>query len=378
MMKFYDIKQLNNKLYKVYEKGDLFLDYIEKKSLFPLVIPLKKIQQKDIQNSYIEFTKELQSLQNTQFPLLYKEYNFKTLGRQKLPVSIKIETLNEFLYLLDKEAEYEIFTQLYAKIIKKYPTLKILFLKKPFFVLQYYNEWDKFFLILNFFLQNKQNNLYIREISLQDIDTKYIQKYTKIIDMLLCTITQTDLLCTLSEYSFEKRYHLKYPLPQIRFRILDKDLYIAGLSDIMLTVEEFKNLNIACKRVFIVENQITTLAFGDIKESIVIFGSGYKVGVLKNVKWLEEKILYYWGDIDADGFAILSQMRGYFPKIQSLCMDEKTFETFKHYAVKDIKAIMKELKYLKEEEKKLYSRLKNQRLEQERIPFEWFFMHSKI
>lgn len=377
-MKFYDIKQLNNKLYKVYEKGDLFLDYIEKKSLFPLVIPLKKIQQKDIQNSYIEFTKELQSLQNTQFPLLYKEYNFKTLGRQKLPVSIKIETLNEFLYLLDKEAEYEIFTQLYAKIIKKYPTLKILFLKKPFFVLQYYNEWDKFFLILNFFLQNKQNNLYIREISLQDIDTKYIQKYTKIIDMLLCTITQTDLLCTLSEYSFEKRYHLKYPLPQIRFRILDKDLYIAGLSDIMLTVEEFKNLNIACKRVFIVENQITTLAFGDIKESIVIFGSGYKVGVLKNVKWLEEKILYYWGDIDADGFAILSQMRGYFPKIQSLCMDEKTFETFKHYAVKDIKAIMKELKYLKEEEKKLYSRLKNQRLEQERIPFEWFFMHSKI
>lgn len=377
-MKFYDIKQLNNKLYKVYEKGDLFLDYIEKKSLFPLVIPLKKIQQKDIQNSYIEFTKELQSLQNTQFPLLYKEYNFKTLGRQKLPVSIKIETLNEFLYLLDKEAEYEIFTQLYAKIIKKYPTLKILFLKKPFFVLQYYNEWDKFFLILNFFLQNKQNNLYIREISLQDIDTKYIQKHTKIIDMLLCTITQTDLLCTLSEYSFEKRYHLKYPLPQIRFRILDKDLYIAGLSDIMLTVEEFKNLNIACKRVFIVENQITTLAFGDIKESIVIFGSGYKVGVLKNVKWLEEKILYYWGDIDADGFAILSQMRGYFPKIQSLCMDEKTFETFKHYAVKDIKAIMKELKYLKEEEKKLYSRLKNQRLEQERIPFEWFFMHSKI
>ena len=244
--------------------------------------------------------------------------------------------------------------------------------------MQYYNEWDKFFLILNFFLQNKQNNLYIREISLQDIDTKYIQKYTKIIDMLLCTITQTDLLCTLSEYSFEKRYHLKYPLPQIRFRILDKDLYIAGLSDIMLTVEEFKNLNIACKRVFIVENQITTLAFGDIKESIVIFGSGYKVGVLKNVKWLEEKILYYWGDIDADGFAILSQMRGYFPKIQSLCMDEKTFETFKHYAVKDIKAIMKELKYLKEEEKKLYSRLKNQRLEQERIPFEWFFMHSKI
>ena len=132
-MKFYDIKQLNNKLYKVYEKGDLFLDYIEKKSLFPLVIPLKKIQQKDIQNSYIEFTKELQSLQNTQFPLLYKEYNFKTLGRQKLPVSIKIETLNEFLYLLDKEAEYEIFTQLYAKIIKKYPTLKILFFKKTIF-----------------------------------------------------------------------------------------------------------------------------------------------------------------------------------------------------------------------------------------------------
>lgn len=38
--------------------------------------------------------------------------------------------------------------------------------------------------------------------------------------------------------------------------------------------------------------------------------------------------LYYWGDLDAQGFEILSQFRGYFPQAQSLLMDSETFNRF--------------------------------------------------
>ena len=40
------------------------------------------------------------------------------------------------------------------------------------------------------------------------------------------------------------------------------------------------------------------------------------------------KTLLYWGDIDAQGFEILSQFRGYFPQTKSILMDKQTFEKF--------------------------------------------------
>jgi hypothetical protein len=375
-MQFYDTKQLYKKLQKPYERGDIFRAFMQNEELFPLEIPLKKVQQKDIQTHYTLLTKELKLLQETKLPLLYAEYSFKTLGKQTLPWCIRVVCLDEYLSLIHKEQEYADFTKLYTQIVVKYPLLKELFIKKPALVLEYAYEWDKLFLIVEYFLSQKQKNHYIREIGLEGIDTKYIQKHKKIIDILLSCLEKTQPLSSLREYAFEKKYSLKYPLPQVRFRILDRSLYIAGLSDITLTIEEFERLDIACENVFIVENQITTLAFPDMYKSIVIFGSGYKVGVLKNVKWLWQKKLFYWGDIDSDGFAILSQIRGYFPSIASLCMDFQTLQRYSEYVVEDTTASFKELRNLTQEEQKLYTSLHNKRLEQERIPFKWFLSKS--
>jgi len=112
-----------------------------------------------------------------------------------------------------------------------------------------------------------------------------------------------------------------------------------------------------------------------VKNAIVIFGNGYGAGRIKNASWLEKKNIYYWGDIDMDGFAILSQVRGYFSQTQSLLMDSITIEKFKELAVKSSERSVKELKHLSDVERVVYERLvsdyygKNFRLEQERIPF---------
>jgi len=123
-----------------------------------------------------------------------------------------------------------------------------------------------------------------------------------------------------------------------------------------------------------VENEITALSFPAIKNAIVIFAKGYGVGVFKDVKWLNDKEIYYWGDIDMDGFAILSQARGYFPQIQSLFMDINTLEEFIDLGVKSSNKSYKKLLHLTEDEELLYERLfsdyygENFRLEQERLP----------
>jgi hypothetical protein len=105
------------------------------------------------------------------------------------------------------------------------------------------------------------------------------------------------------------------------------------------------------------------------KESVAIFGSGYAVQNLKTVPWLCHCSIVYWGDLDADGFKILSQLRSYFPQTISMMMDLETFNQFTEFAVSVEGAIAASLPHLTEEELTTYTHLvtHQKRLEQERI-----------
>ena len=374
---FYNIIEIEKKLQNIYKKGDIFSLFIDKKQIFPIAIKLKKPTQKDLQNNFLSIKKEIEELKSSGFKLEFKEFKFKTIGVQNLPIAVRVDSLDEFLSLINKEQEFKIWVESFEFIVQKYPKLFSFFHKKPFVVLEYECCWDKLLSVIGFLMDNS-SNIYIREISLPNIDTKFIEKHKKIIDILISNIKEIEPLNTLNNFAFEKRYGLKYPQAEIRFRILDKSLYINGLSDLSVTIEEFKELKIDCKRVFIVENKITFLAFFDVKDAIIIFGKGYGVSAIKDVEWLKSKELIYWGDIDIDGFAILSQLRSYFKSVKSILMDIATIEEFKDRAVSyNAKPKEIELKNLTQDEQKAFKRVLNGyygvnfRLEQEKIPFEW-------
>ncbi len=377
-MNFYNIQEIRIKLQKTYNRGDIYKSYIEKSDIFPICIKFKKIQQKDIQNNFSLLLKKIQVLKDSNLPLKYKQFDFKSIGVQNLPVSVQIDSLDEYIKVLDIQEYYDKFVEYYEKVISKYPILKELILKKPMMVLEYSDDWEYFFKILDFFITNPNPNIYIREISLENIDTKYIEKHLKILDILLSNIMQIDALKTIADFSFEKKYNLKYQLPQVRFRILDEELFISNLSDLALPINEFELVKVECKKVFIVENKTTFLSFPKIKNSIVIFGSGYSVGVLKKTKWLEDKEIFYWGDIDMDGFAILSQIRGYFPQVESILMDENIIKNYQHLSVidKKRKLYMEKPKNLTKKEGIVFDNIlydfysDDFRLEQERLPLE--------
>ncbi len=85
------------------------------------------------------------------------------------------------------------------------------------------------------------------------------------------------------------------------------------------------------------------------------------------LQWLE---LLYWGDIDVQGFEILSQFRGSFPLTKSILMDRQTFDTFFEDDLGTPSDISTSLN-LTTVEQKLFDLLKknNWRHEQEKIPF---------
>jgi len=364
----FELQKVIKKLQRIYDSGEFFKSYIQNTSLFPLELPLKKLKQKDIQHNFDKVQEELKKLKKYPFELVFEEFRFKTIGWQKLPTKTVIKNESHFLEIVQKQKEFEKFKKDFEFIILKYPALSEFFLQKPLLVLDYQQKWQKILKIVQYFLNNKKH-IYIREICIDDIDTKFIENHKKILDLLISFLLKNEPLKTLSEYSFEKKYGLKYPQAQIRFR-LDKKFF--GFEDLSLVLDEFKSIRAEFKQVFVIENKTTFLSFPLFKDTIVIFGEGYGISKLKDIKWLKDKRIFYWGDIDIDGFAILSQFRGYYPQVESLLMDIKTFTKYKKFATfythtKNIAT----LNNLTKEEKNMYDILcleNGIRLEQEQIP----------
>ena len=127
----------------------------------------------------------------------------------------------------------------------------------------------------------------------------------------------------------------------------------------------------------ITENKTNGLAFPALNNAIVIFGLGYDLKVLKAAAWLQHCRVYYWGDIDTHGFAMLSRARAALPHIRSFLMDEATLLHCRDAWGEEPPAKRHRadrLPHLSDAEQSLYQRLKGDhwqphlRLEQERIP----------
>lgn len=309
------------------------------------------------------------------YTLEFQLVKTKFLASQNLPISIYFDTEKDFLKFLDKEKEVELFKSDVEKITTAFPELKEWTIKNPLRVITNQTEWGNILKVCQYFKQNHKPNLYIRELPI-NVHTKFIERNKGVIRELL------DILLTEhinNEYKeFEKRFHLKFSEPLIRFKILDKEIsqkYFSGIDDIAIPVSQFETLNLPIKRVLVVENKTTlytTLTLPKMDRTIAIFGSGYSVFNLKNAHWLSNVKLFYWGDIDVQGFEILSQFRSYFPHAKSLLMDRITFEKFFEQDKGTLTNISAKLN-LTEEEEQLYNILRknNWRLEQEKIPLHY-------
>jgi hypothetical protein len=149
----------------------------------------------------------------------------------------------------------------------------------------------------------------------------------------------------------------------------------AGFSELTVRTDEFAAPPPGARRAYVVENEITYLAFPLPGAAIVIFGGGYAVDVLEPLGWLADLDLVYWGDVDTHGFAILNRLRHRFGHARSMLMDRATLLAHRDQWVTEPRPTAAVLDLLDTEESELYRDLANGsfgppvRLEQERIRF---------
>ena len=306
------------------------------------------------------------------YSIEYQKVKTRKHGEQDIPVSIGFMTERDYLKFIGKEQETVNFRRDVEKILSVFPELYEWIRRFPDKILYNHKVWGDLLKVCTYFKNNPNPQLYIRELPVQ-VDTKFIERNKGIIKELLDIVIAESV--NTGESRFEARFNLRYDEPLVRFRVLDKTLsqaLFSGVDDLSVPIGQFQKVEIPVEVVYIVENKMNMLTFPPIHKSVVVWGHGFGVDILKDVPWLKSKKIFYWGDLDAHGFQILSEIRIHFPQVKSFLMDRATFDLFYEDAVGTETNVEKEL-CLTQEEKDMFEYVKenNFRLEQEKIPFDY-------
>jgi len=351
-----------------YLKGEIF---------FPKTIDrIGKIVSTSVRENFNVHQAQLEVLHNNSkqklgygYVVISADVNFRRIGTHSLPQSIIFESLNDYISFIAKEKEWDVFLNAIQLIRYAVPKLNEWIIANPISIIENDELWHGLIKVCKFFSQNPRPSLYLRQLPI-DIHTKFIENNQPIIRSLLDALIP-EYIRDESEKSIAKRYFLKYDEPTIRIKILDTTLKITTLLDVRIPLNDFKTLKIECVNIVITENKMNFLALPNLPATIAIWsGGGFMVSYLKDIEWLKNRNILYWGDMDAHGFLILHQVRSYYAQTKSVMMDLETFNQFKGEGLTKGEIINQiTLLNLNESEKQLFDFIKanNHRLEQEKI-----------
>jgi len=297
----------------------------------------------------------------------------RQLGEQQLPRRIFFETEHDFLRFIGKAREAAQFERLARLSVERLPTLADLLHARPRLLLDHLAAWEKLLRVAAWFIDHPRPGIYLRQIDLPGIDSKFIERHTTPLTALLDAVLP-DAAIERGEKDFERRYGLRFDQHLIRLRLLDPPLSLNGLTDLTIPLEDFQRLHPPVKTVFVTENKVNGLAFPPFPKALVIFGLGYGLASLAATPWLHQTRLIYWGDLDTHGFTILARFRETFPHVESMLMDAATLEANRALCVVEDAPVQGIPAALTAEEAVACSALMQPdgstlRLEQERIPF---------
>ncbi len=375
---------LKNQVQKLWDRGLLLAAVAGEASLFPRRLTLKSPDSRELGERFSEVRDWIGQLSAAAgyYRIEWRSVNHRILGHNEIPAAIWIDQLSDALALIGKRRAAEQFAALVELTRHKQPELLPWLTKKPMRALELAEDWPQLLEIVGWLQKHPRPAMYLRQIDLPGVHTKLIEGHRGVLAELLDLVLPADSIDQTHRGmgGFCHRYGFLDKPARVRFRILDSNVRLLpgeADQDITLTQAAFASLDMPVSKVFITENEINFLAFPDVSGAMVVFGAGYGFDHLAAATWLHEKQVYYWGDIDTHGFAILNQLRGFFPHVTSILMDQQTLLAHRALWGAEMQPETGTLTRLNVEESELYDQLRQNhwgervRLEQERIGFDF-------
>ncbi|MQA91368.1 MAG: hypothetical protein GEU90_14250 [Gemmatimonas sp.] len=381
-------EQITTEVEKRWRRGEILAARVTGEPIFPLQVRLRRPNAREVAERFGDVLDWVRRLDEASlrargygFDLLREEVRSRVQGANELPVAAVIPTESDALRLIRTPGVADRFQAVVDASLARYPALQNWLTRRPLTALDHAARWVKVLSVLDWFAANPRPGLYLRQLDIPGVDTKFIEAHrgllTELLDIVLpeMAIDRT----AVGVRGFNARYGLRSEPPLVRFRLVDPALHIQGLSDLSLPPEQFATLSLPVRRVFVTENRTNGLSFPDCPGSMVVFGLGYGLQRLTEVAWLRDVDVHYWGDIDTHGFGILNRLRSSLPSARSFLMDRATLEAHRPLWGDEPaeKRYAGDTGRLTTEEHALFEDLtldrfgERVRLEQERISYRW-------
>lgn len=306
-----------------------------------------------------------------------QERQWARRGRQVLPVSVSFSSMQDLARVVGRAKPWAQATQRVSLLCERWPDLH-----GTDALRRHYEQWAampeadfaRLVDLLSWLLLHPQSRLYVRQIPVPGLDTKWLERRMGLVDDLLACLAPSR-----AGESFFERAGLIRPAARIRMFVLCPRLrsMLGGLRDIEGPVDEVAALCWQPTRIVVVENLVTAIALPDIQGAVAFGKLGKAVGLLGEIPWVQNRPAVYWGDLDTHGFDILDTARLAIPAVASCLMDMRTLEAYRDLLVEEASPIVADLPRLTAVELEAYNALRGHdrfgrqpRLEQERIPLE--------
>ena len=374
---------LRARLQRQWDRGNLLTEVLTGGSSFPKRFSLKGPSSGELSEQFDAVRKWIAALAAMpHFRLEMREIRHRVLGANEVPAAAWVNNLDDALAVIGQRRAARRFALLAEAIQSRRPQLLDWLATHPHKALALADIWERLLNVVDWVEAHPQPGVYLRQVDVPGVDSKFIEANRGVLSDWLDRVlpgTAIDASAT-GARGFARRYGFRDKPLRIRLRTLDRALAVLPGNpdaDLMLDAASFVALAPPITQVFITENETNFLAFPKVKDSLLIFGSGYGFEVLADSDWLRHCRIHYWGDIDTHGFAILDQLRAALPQSQSVLMDRATLMAFEAHWGTEGKPVRRDLDRLNVDERALYDDLRYDRirpglrLEQERIGFGW-------
>ena len=375
--------ELRQQVRKLWDRGELLATLAGTDAAFPRRLILKCPGSAEIIERFEEVRQWAAGLRTVSHCRIeMRDVSHRVFGNNSLPQAAWLDNLDDALAMIGKQRDAAQFKQMLDYARQHGAALLPWLARKPLRALELADRWHALLAVVNWLAANPRPGIYLRQVDLPGIDSKFIEANRGVLAELLDLGLPPEAIDNRHNgiAQFARRYGFRDKPLRIRFRLLDPTAPILpghGMADISLDAASFATLAPPVQRVFVTENEVNYLTFPPVRHSMVIFGAGYGWEVLAQAAWLKQVSLVYWGDIDTHGFAILNQLRARFGHVESMLMDQATLMAHEHAWGNEDASIRHDLPLLRPDEQAVYDTVRdnvirpNLRLEQEKIGFNW-------
>lgn len=348
--------------------------WLEGESFFPRTIPADRSLDASDHAGAIAILQRLRDgskeVRGFGYSIAWRERNSRDFGRNPFPERFFFETQDDFLHFLGKQSEFMAFADAVTRLRAEFPILSGWIRSHRQLLIEVAPSLDGLLHVLRYFRANPRPNRFARELPLP-VDTKFIERHERVLSEWL------DLVMPESVHShethFARRFGLLYPEMHVIVRFLDPHLQremTCPWPELSLPISALAKLPIGSAEVIIVENKVNLLTLPPRLRTLGLGALGRAVSELRYIPWLATTPITYWGDLDIEGFEILSSLRAEFPHVQSMLMDEATLTRHQSLAGPGTGRQLAPPPHLTPEERLAFERClkENIRVEQERIP----------